>query len=131
METLPNLEGASSVTLVCSVVGNPSQQLPDLALSGAPGALPAAYLLEAVPWGEVLGVQQELADKGTRTDSYMFRGCFQLSTGACVHGGARSSDTTSAGPPASSCSSVVVEHRLVKGALSWLHGYQEGWVSLH
>lgn len=116
--------------MLCSVVGNPSQQLPDLALAGAPEALPAAYLLEAVPWGEVLGVQQELADKDTRTDSYMFRGCFQLSIGDCVHGGAHSSDTTSAGPPASSCSSVVVEHRLVQ-ALSWLHGYQEGWVSLH
>lgn len=68
METLANLEGAPPVTLLCSVVGSPSPQLSDLALAGAPGALPAAWLLEAVPRGEALGVQQALADKATWTD---------------------------------------------------------------
>ena len=130
METLANLEGAPPVTLLCSMVGSPSQHLSDLALTGALGALPAAWLLEAVPRGEALGVQQELADKATRTDSHMFRGCFRLSAGDSVHGGASSSSEMSAGPPANSCCSVVVEHRLAQ-ALPWLRGYQEGWVSLH
>lgn len=90
METLANLEGAQPVTPLCSVVGSPSQQLSDLALARTPVTFPAAWLLEAVPPGEALGVQQELADKATGADSYMFRGCFQLSAGDCAHGGASS-----------------------------------------
>ena len=129
VETSANLEGAPPVTPLCSAVGSPSQRLSDLASARAPGSLSAAWLLEAVPRGEAPGVQQELPDKATGTDSHMFRGCFQLSAGDCVHGGASSGGGTSAGPPASSCCSVVVEHRLVQ-ALPWLCGHQEGWVSL-
>lgn len=44
----------------------------------------------------------------------MFRSCFQLSAGDRVNGGASSSSETSAGPAASSCFSVMAEHRLVQ-----------------
>lgn len=83
--TLANLEGAPPVTLLCSVVGSPSQLLSDLAMAGALGALPAAWLLEALPQSEALGVWQELADKTLGTDSCMLRGCFQLSIRYCVY----------------------------------------------
>lgn len=90
-------------------------------LGQSTGALPAAWLLEAIPRGEALGVQQELADKATGTDSYMFRGCLQLSVGEC------------------STKVPAVKHLQVLPAAAavlrwspgwWLHGYQEGWVSV-
>lgn len=86
METLANLEGALPVTLLCSVVGSPSQQLSGLALAVTPGALPAPGCWKQSPR---VRLQQELAGKAMGTDSYLFRGCFPLSTGYCVHRGAR------------------------------------------